>query len=87
MKSPASLATIGFVAMALCAPADVITRQNDPAKEVGAEWSVKSSAADATQSADLKAAENFTPEPATLGLIGAGLATIGLIRRRSDKKK
>ena len=29
----------------------------------------------------------FTPEPATLGLIGAGLTTLGLLRRRRSRKQ
>jgi hypothetical protein len=28
----------------------------------------------------------FTPEPATFGLIGAGLTTLGLLRRRRTRK-
>jgi len=31
-------------------------------------------------------AAQFTPQPATLGLIGAGLITLGLLRRRSRKQ-
>jgi hypothetical protein len=29
--------------------------------------------------------ENFTPEPAALGLIGAGLMAVGLLRRRTRR--
>lgn len=31
-------------------------------------------------------AAQFAPEPAALGLIGAGLITLGLLRRRSRKQ-
>ncbi|HVW12115.1 MAG TPA: PEP-CTERM sorting domain-containing protein [Bryobacteraceae bacterium] len=90
MKIAVLLAMTGVAALVPTARTAVMTPANDPFAGIGATWSVNDSTAmsgetDAHSQAIAKA-EDFTPEPATLGLIGAGLTTIGLLRRRSRKR-
>jgi hypothetical protein len=90
LKIVVRLAATGIAALALTAQGAVMTPANDPFAAIGAQWTVESSAAlsvnaDSNSPAITKA-ENFTPEPATLGLIGAGLTTLGLLRRRRTRK-
>lgn len=90
MKIAVRLVATSIAALALTAQAAVMTPANDPFAGIGAQWSVDTPSAlsiDAESSSQTIAkADSFTPEPATLGLIGAGLTTIGLLRRRRRKQ-
>lgn len=86
MKFRVSAVAICLATMALRIQADVITPtpHGDVSANAGAEWAVKA-APEAQPSANETRADSLAPEPTTLCLIGAGLTTIGLLRRRSRK--
>jgi hypothetical protein len=90
LKIAVRLAAMGIAALVLTAQGAVMTPANDPFAGIGAQWTVDSSTAFAVDAASqepaVTKAETFTPEPATLGLIGAGLTTIGLLRRRTRRR-
>jgi hypothetical protein len=90
LKIVVRFAAMAIAALAMAAQAAVITPANDPFAGIGAHWTVDSSTAlsvsSASSSPAIAKAETFTPEPATLGLIGAGLTTLGLLRRRRTRK-
>jgi len=90
LKIVVRLAATGIAALVLTAQGAVMTPANDPFAGIGAQWTVDSSprlSVDTdSQSPAITKAESFTPEPATLGLIGAGLTMIGLLRRRTRRR-
>jgi hypothetical protein len=91
LKIVVRLAAIGIAALALTVQGAVMTPATDPFASIGTQWNVDSSAAfslsaDANSQATSNA-EDFAPEPATFGLIGAGLTTLGLLRRRRKRKR
>lgn len=90
MKIVVRLAATGIAALALTAQGAVLSPAHDPFANIGTQWSVDSSAAFSVGvdeiSPAIAKADDFTPEPAALGLIGAGLTMLGLLRRRSRKR-
>jgi len=91
LKIVVRFAATAVAALALAAQAAVITPSNDPFAGIGAQWTIDTSAALSVSSdwndPAITKAENFTPEPATLGLIGAGLTMLGLLRRGRRTRK